>query len=195
MSAWRPRPGPGALTVAAHMLLALALLRHAGMPQRGVDDTPADYVTVAVIPAPQAPAPRVERAASAIAVPVRRQRPSMPVRTRETTPAPATAPPVAVLPESEAHAAAPPQPAQPARIDMLSLRAAARQADSERTVTPDERRRASGQLRASDDSALGQAIREAKRPDCQTRYAGGETNLLLLIPLAVETVTGKGCKW
>lgn len=81
--------------------------------------------------------------------------------------------------------------AQPGRIDMESLRAVARQVDSEYGPVGLE------PLRASDDSDLSRAVRRAKRPDCQTKYAEGRTtvNLLLLIPLAIETVTDKGCKW
>ncbi len=73
---------------------------------------------------------------------------------------------------------------------MESLRAAARQVDSEHGPV------GLAPLRASDDSDLSRAVRRAKHPDCQTKYSGGtEVNLLLLIPLAIETVTGKGCKW
>lgn len=80
--------------------------------------------------------------------------------------------------------------AQKGRIDMESLRAAARQVDSERTPGALE------PLRASDDSDLSRAVRKAKRPDCQTKYSGGTSfDVLLLIPLAIETITDKGCKW
>ena len=73
---------------------------------------------------------------------------------------------------------------------MESLRAAARQVAVEQKPT------AQAPLTAVDDGALAQAVRKAKRPDCQTKYAGGEkANILLLIPLAIETVTDKGCKW
>jgi len=73
---------------------------------------------------------------------------------------------------------------------MEALRAAARQVDSERGPAAPE------PLRASDDSELSRAVRRAKRPDCQTKYAGGEkADILLLIPLAIDTITGKGCKW
>lgn len=73
---------------------------------------------------------------------------------------------------------------------MESLRAVARQVDSEFGPVGLE------PLRASDDSDLSRAVRKAKRADCQIKYSGGtEANLLLLIPLAIETLTDKGCKW
>lgn len=73
---------------------------------------------------------------------------------------------------------------------MESLRAVARQVDSESEPVGIE------PLRASDDSQLARAVRKAKRPDCQTKYSGGTSfDVLLLIPLAIETITDKGCKW
>ncbi len=79
---------------------------------------------------------------------------------------------------------------------MEGLRIAARQVDSERVPTALERLREAEQLRSEDDSKLARGIKKAKRPNCQTAYAGGEkANPLLLIPLAIDTITGKGCKW
>jgi len=87
-------------------------------------------------------------------------------------------------------AEAPAATARPGRIDMESLRAVARQVDTEHGPVGLE------PLRASDDSELSRAVRRAKVPDCQTKYAGGEkANILLLIPLAIDTITGKGCNW
>jgi len=110
------------------------------------------------------------------------------------TPAPVFAVPAA--PASDTLVATEPQPAAAAqpRLDLAALRASARRIDSERVPTADEREQEP--LRSLDDSNLARAVREAKRPDCQTKYSGGEkANLLLLIPLAIETITDKGCKW
>ncbi len=95
---------------------------------------------------------------------------------------------VPVLTTEEARAAeAPAARAQPGKIAMESLRAVARQVDSEHGPVGLE------PLRSRDDSDLSRAVQRAKRPDCQTKYAGGtEANILLLIPLAIETITDQG---
>jgi len=181
----------GALVALAHILFALALLRFADAPDARHADVPVDYVAVVFIPASRPPVP----AAPAAPLPVA----AAPVRRPNRTRAPAVQ-----IPASPAPLAAAPEPppdtrqtAAPARaIDMESLRAAARQVESERVPTALESLRESEQMRAGDDSDLSRAVRRAKRPDCQTKYAGGtKANLLLLIPLAIETVTDKGCKW
>lgn len=181
-----PRPGPGALIVLGHALLAFALLQHGGAPGRGADPPPPRYIELAFIAAPRMPAPAaVPPSVSAVAprLPVRR-----PAATPAVEPAPvaATVPAGVEVPAAGAPAAAP----QPGRIDMESLRAVARQVDSEHGPV------GLAPLRASDDSDLSRAVRRAKRPDCQTKYAGGEkADILLLIPLAIDTITGKGCNW
>lgn len=182
-----PRIGPGALIVLGHVLLGFALLQHAGAPTRGPEPAPADYIELALIAAPSMPMPVV------VADPLPIVAPRSPVR-RPAAAAPLESATVAVpvLASEETRAAEVPDVvAQPGRIDMESLRAAARQVDSEYRPVGLE------PLRASDDSDLSRAVRRAKRPDCQTKYAEGRTtvNLLLLIPLAIETVTDKGCKW
>ncbi len=45
------------------------------------------------------------------------------------------------------------------------------------------------------DAELGEKIARAARIDCRKKYVSPEPNLLLIIPLLVETVTGTGCKW
>ena len=157
----------GALVALAHLLFVLALLRFAETPDARYADVPVDYVAVVFIPAPRPPVP-----AAALAPP-------------------AAAPETPPATDSQ-------QTLAPARtIDMESLRAAARQVESARAPTAPESLRESEQMRASDDSDLSRAVRRAKRPDCQTKYAEGRTtvNLLLLVPLAIETITDKGCKW
>lgn len=183
-----PRIGPAALIVLGHVLLGFALLQHGGAPTRGPEPAPAEYIELALIATPRIPAP-----AAAVADPRPAVAPRSPAR-RPAAMAPVESALVAVpvlaveeTPAAQAQAAT----AQPGRIDMESLRAVARQVDSEYGPVGLE------PLRASDDSDLSRAVRRAKRPDCQTKYAEGRTtvNLLLLIPLAIETVTDKGCKW
>jgi hypothetical protein len=182
-----PRIGPGALIVLGHVLLGFALLQHGGAPTRGPEPAPPEYIELAIIAAPRMPV-----AAAAVAVPRPAVAPRAPAR-RPAAAAPVESARVAVpvlASEETAAAEAPTATAQPGRINMESLRAAARQMDSERgPVAPEP-------LRASDDSELSRAVRRAKRPDCQTKYAGGEkANILLLVPLAIDTITGKGCNW
>lgn len=199
----RSRVGSVAVIVLLHVLMAALLLRHAATSQRDDDGKPASYIAFAFIAAPK-PAPP---AAQAVPVPVMVTPP-----VRRTAPAKkvASAPvpvPVAPRPAPEAAVAAPeapatrPDSAQAAQaphpgIDMAALRASARQIDSERVPTAQERREGPEQLLSTDDSKLARAVREAKRPDCQKKYSGGTSlNLILLIPLAIETITDKGCKW
>lgn len=182
-----PRIGPGALIVLIHMLLAFALLQHRGAPTRGPEPAPADYIELAFIAAPRMPMPATATAEPPPAVaprsPVRRPAATVPVESALVA--------VPLLASEEIRAAeAPAATAQPGKIDMESLRVVARQVDSEYGPVGLE------PLRSRDDSDLSRAVQRAKRPDCQTKYAGGtEANILLLIPLAIETITDKGCKW
>lgn len=183
-----PRPGPGALIVLGHVLLALALLRHGGPPARDPEPASADYIELAFIAAPKMTIP----ATAATAEPRQLAVPRAPVqRPAPTAPVESALVAVQVLASEETPAAqAQAATAQPGRIDMESLRAVARQVDAEYGPV------GLAPLRARDDSELSRAVRRAKRPDCQTKYAGGEkADILLLIPLAIDTLTGKGCNW
>ncbi|HEX9173696.1 MAG TPA: hypothetical protein VF861_13640 [Telluria sp.] len=42
-------------------------------------------------------------------------------------------------------------------------------------------------------SGFANAVKNAKRPACQTRYAS--LGLLVVIPLLIDTARGSGCKW
>ncbi|MGF6272207.1 hypothetical protein ABIB38_000549 [Massilia sp. UYP11] len=194
------RAAPGAPVALAHIGFVLALLPFAETPDARHADAPVDYVAVVFIPASRPPVAAAAPAPLPVTAAPRRRPDRMRARAEEMTAPPA---PLAALPAMSAMPALPPatdsqQTLAPARtIDMESLRAAARQADGARAPTAPESLRESGQMRASDDGALARAVRRAKRPDCQTKYAEGRTtvNLLLLVPLAIETITDKGCKW
>lgn len=178
------RIGPGALIILGHVLLAFALLQHGGAAQRGPDPAPAEYIELAFIAAPRMQAPVVAPPPLVV--------PRLPVRRAVATPSIELAPVAVPVPAAMDTASTEETVAmaQEGRMDMESLRAAARQVDSERTPGALE------PLRASDDSGLARAVRKAKRPDCQTKYSGGTSfDVLLLIPLAIETMTDKGCKW
>lgn len=175
-----------------HVALVLALLKYAQAPDARDQARPVDYIAFAFIAAPKPPAVVERTAALPMTVPSRRPRPeAIVVRKADSPPAMITLVPAAPPSTDE-------QPAPPAdrRLDMDSLRAAARQVDSERAPLAMGARREAEQLRSMDDTALSRAVQRAKQPDCQTKYAGGEkANILLLIPLAIDTVTGKGCNW
>jgi len=193
----RSRIVPVALVVLAHLVLAALLLRHGAV--RDDDGGPVSYIAFALIPAP-APAQPVAQAEPpprTLAPPVRRMPPLV---RRHAAPLPVMAQPPAAQapaavaenePSAQMQIAQMAQVAQPG-IDMAALRAAARRIDSERAPAPGD----AETLRATGDSKLARAVREAKRPDCQKKYSGGSAaNLVLLIPLAIETITDKGCKW
>ena len=197
----RSRVGSVAVIVLLHVLMAALLLRHAATPQRDDDGKPASYIAFAFIAAPKPAPPAAQAAALPVMVtpPVRRTAPAKKVASAPVPVAPRPAPEAAVA--APAAPATRPDSAQAAQaphpgIDMAALRASARQIDSERVPTAQERREGPEQLLSTDDSKLARAVREAKRPDCQKKYSGGTSlNLILLIPLAIETITDKGCKW
>ena len=176
---------PGALIVLAHVLFFLALLHHTGA-RVDTDTTPADYIAFAFIATPTKPVEKATSAAPAVVV-RRAQSRRVPAPVALLASVPVIDTPQMPTPTAPMDAA----PATGGKLDMASLRSVARQIDSERAPTEGE------PLRARDDTVLGRAIEKAKRPDCQTKYAEGRTsiNLLLLIPLAIETITDKGCKW
>ena len=180
-----------ALIVLAHVVLVAAFLNHGGMQDRVKESGPASYIAFAFIAAPKPAQPVAAAQAPANTSPRRR---TASAATPERTQLPVFTVPAA--PASDAPAAPETQPptAAPPRLDLASLRASARRIDSERVPAPGDGEQEP--LRALDDSKLARAVREAKRPDCQKKYSGGEAaNLLLLIPLAIETITDKGCKW
>lgn len=180
----RPRLIAAALIVLLHIAATLVLLRH-GAARFDTDDTPENYIALAFVAAPvaqRAPPP-------VVLVP--------PVRPRRTATPRAQAAPLAIMPP-DAAPDAPPETAAAAsgKLDMATLRGLARQVEKERVPTALERLRTSEQMHARDDNDLARAVSQAKRPDCQTKYSGGTSlNLVMLIPLAIDTITDKGCKW
>jgi len=191
------RAGSGALIVLAHVLFVLALLHYAN-PRPDSHSTPVDYIAFAFIEAPVKPVPQARSAPPAVAVQaVRAPRIATP-RAMPASPEPMT---IIALPEetpsaAPAETATAPASAPTGKLDMESLRGLARQVEKERVPTALERVRTAEQLRARDDTRLSRAISEAKRPDCQTKYSGGDKlDLIRLIPLAIDTLTDTGCKW
>lgn len=191
------RAGSGALIMLAHVLFVLALLHYAS-PRPDSHSTPVDYIAFAFIVAPVKPVLQTRSAPPPVAVPaVQAPRIAMP-RAMPASPEPMT---IIALPEetpsaAPAETATAPASAPNGKLDMESLRGLARQVEKERVPTALERVRTAEQLRARDDTRLSRAISEAKRPDCQTKYSGGDKlDLIRLIPLAIDTLTDTGCKW
>lgn len=184
----------GALIALLHVLMVFVLLKFAQAPDARDQARPVDYIAFAFIAAPKTPVPVEKAAPPPVIVPSVRPRPAAAAAVREVDPAPALITIVREAPPSAETQQ--PAPVPERRLDMDSLRASARQVDSDRTPTAMGGRRESEQLRNVEDTALSRGIQRAKRPDCQTKYSGGTSlNLLALIPLAIETVTDKGCKW
>lgn len=184
VSTQRPRAVPIALVALAHLAALFALLYLVAPPAPRGEIAANVYIPLAFIRAPQ---PRPEPAHARAVAPTA---PRVPRQKAQTI----TLPVLQEVPSPEARASQVAEEPAP-RLDIAALRAAARQVDSERKPTAAQQRDAA-QLQALDDSALARAVRRAKRPDCQTKYAGGpKADILLLIPLAIETITDKGCKW
>lgn len=193
------RAGSVAFILLAHVLFVLALVHYAS-PRPDNVSTPVDYIAFAFIVAPvkPTPVPQVRSAPPPVSVQIVR-----PPRIATQRAMPASPEPMTIIAASEeTPSAAPaetttaPAAAPTGKLDMESLRGLARQVEKERVPTALERLRTAEQLRKADDTNLSRAIKKAKNPDCQKKYAGGtETNLLLLIPLAIDTITGTGCTW
>lgn len=193
------RAGSIAFIVLAHVLFVLALVHYAS-PRPDNASTPVDYIAFAFIVAPEKPAP-VPQARSApppVAIQVVRPPRIATQRAMPASPEPMTiiAAPQETPSATTAETTTAPAPAPTGKLDMESLRGLARQVEKERVPTALERVRTAEQLRGADDNNLARAIKRAKNPDCQKKYAGGtNVNLLLLIPLAIDTITGTGCTW
>jgi hypothetical protein len=185
---------PGwAISLAVHAA-ALAWLVHA-VPARHQDDTPVRRSTLVMVRLAPPPKP-AQKPAEAAAMPVPRAlTPSTPATPSRPRPARATVQaivPAAVVAEPTpepvpAAVSAESSDGAPA-LDMTALRASAR------AVVRSEAAAAPGtQMKATQDEKLGRDIDRSRRGDCQTKYAGA--GILAVIPLAVATVTGTGCKW
>lgn len=199
------RAGSGALIVLAHLLFVFALVHYAS-PRPDNDSTPVNYIAFAFIVAPvkpvpvSVPIPQARSVPPPVAVPAVR-----PPRIATPRSMPASAEPMTIITPSEQAASATPTESVTApapasgptgKLDMESLRGLARQVEKERVPTALERVRTDEQMRSRDDTKLSRAISEAKRPDCQTKYSGGDKlDLIRLIPLAIDTITGTGCNW
>jgi hypothetical protein len=194
------RAGSVAFIVLAHVLFVLALVHYASPRPDNNASTQVDYIAFAFIVAPvkPVPVPQARRAPPPVAVQVVR-----PPRIAASRPTLASPEPMTIItPPEDTPSATPaetttaPAPAPTGKLDMESLRSLARQVEKERVPTALERVGTAEQLRGSDDTNLSRAIKKAKNPDCQKKYAGGtNVNLLLLIPLAIDTITGTGCTW
>ena len=178
-----------------HLVLVAALLHHANS-SRPEDSGPVEYMSVILVPKTATPP---VQAPAAPPRPVRRSRPSADIaETRpvlKAIPAPEAAEAQAVAPEALAPAPSP-SPSPSPKLDMAALRADAGRLSKDYVAEPFEQVRAAESRLEAEKNNLGRAIEKAKRPPCTKKYSGGTSmNLILLIPLAIDTITDKGCKW
>jgi hypothetical protein len=96
---------------------------------------------------------------------------------------------------NRAPAATIPSPQAAPQLDLNGAIQMVKDMDRERPRTTEDRLREAGASSNSFEAKTGQAIERASREDCHTKYVSEDTNLLKLIPLAIETIGGKGCKW
>jgi hypothetical protein len=132
------------------------------------------------------------------AAPLRRQSASAdahPNRRAAARPRPAAEPPPVIMPAPNEDSAAAPASAQGAvaSFDLQTARGAARAWVKGEGAGRGGADGKGAALRATRDEQLGGAIERARRADCRGAYAG--LGLLAVIPLAHDTLTGKGCKW
>lgn len=175
-----------------HLVLLAALLHHANS-SRPEDSGPVEYMSLILVPKtatppiqpPAAPPPPVRRSRTSADI-------AEPVPILKAIPAPA---PSDTQQDPVAEAPAPSASPSP-KLDMAALRADAGRISKDYVAEPFEQVRAAESRLEAEKNNLGRAIEKAKRPPCTKKYSGGTSlNLILLIPLAIETVTDKGCKW
>lgn len=143
-----------------------------------------------VVPTPEPVRPPPEEVAPP---PAPRPRGPALVRPREAEPVAAApaAEPAELLP-AEAPTAQAGEAQQAPTIDMEALRMAARDYERTRERSPIEKHRE--QLRREQHrDAAAEAIGKSARASCGSAY--GSLGLLAVIPLIVDTVRDKGCKW
>lgn len=175
-----------------HLVLLAALLHHANS-SRPEDSGPVEYMSFILLPKTATP-PVVKPATPQ--PPARRSR--QPVETAEAAPilrAIPSAEPAETQAEPIAEVPAPSASPSP-KLDMAALRADAGRLSKDYVAEPFEQVRAAESRLEAEKNDLGRAIEKAKRPPCTKKYSGGTSmNLILLIPLAIDTITDKGCKW
>ncbi|MES2316550.1 MAG: hypothetical protein V4631_03570 [Pseudomonadota bacterium] len=190
----RLAPAQSRLPLAALVLLLHGAALYAALSLRATpQEQPAraDYVALTFVKAsPASPAREARSVPRATPAPRRPAPPARPTRRFVGQQPERVSEPITAAPETvEAPRSAP-------RFDMESLRAAARDNESKRVATPLERANEGYAIRAADDSAMARAVKKAERADCRSAHGGGKNfNILALVPLALDTASGKGCKW
>ena len=85
-----------------------------------------------------------------------------------------------------------PEPASPA-LDLDGLVKEAIAADRHREISPIERLHEEQFVKNSVESKMEDAAKRGTRKHCQNAYSG--MGLLAVVPLVIDTVRDKGCKW
>ena len=84
-------------------------------------------------------------------------------------------------------------PVETQTIDKDKLRAMVLADDKKREISPIEKLRAEQHIDKTLEAKIGDAARRGARKDCQTAYQGA--GVFAVIPLLIDTVSDKGCKW
>jgi pyruvate/2-oxoglutarate dehydrogenase complex dihydrolipoamide acyltransferase (E2) component len=98
-------------------------------------------------------------------------------------------------PQKSAKAAANPATEAAPKLDMDAMIEQAKGMDRRRIISGLDRLHESERQHGTLEEKFGTSVAKATREDCRTKYVSPTPNLLLLIPLAIETITDKGCKW
>jgi hypothetical protein len=81
------------------------------------------------------------------------------------------------------------------KLDMNAMIEQAKGMDSRRIISGLDRLHESERPHGTLEEKFGASVAKATREDCRTKYVSPTPSLLVLIPLAIETITDKGCKW
>jgi len=176
------------MVLVLHALIWFALAGH-----RQAEDQPASNITYAdlrfVTPKPVAQ-PSATPAPAPVAVRIKprvQARPRQITEVRDSAPEAPAAQAAELLPLAEVANA----PAVPA-INLEALRTAARENERGRERSPIEKHRDELRRDQHRDRAA-EAIARTARADCRSAHAN--LGILALIPIVIDTVRDKGCKW
>lgn len=80
-------------------------------------------------------------------------------------------------------------------LEIENLRASVRDEEHHRMRSLEEKLNESSRIKLSDGDRIARKIMKTARDGCRTAYAGKTFNLLAVIPLAIDTITDRGCRW
>jgi hypothetical protein len=86
-------------------------------------------------------------------------------------------------------------PQQNPPLDLDNLRKLALDNDRQRDKHGIDHLREEESLAKAENGSDAKLVGKAIRKDCRTAYSGPTFNVLAIVPLVIDTVTDKGCKW